>query len=72
VNTPHVHYVLHAADHISCVCCLAGLGLKEELLRAALDDCLVTVAEAEGAGFSALPDPFEPWPDVTDLMDMGE
>lgn len=50
----------------------AGLGLKEELLRAALDECLVTVAEAEGAGFSGLPDPFEPWPDVADLVDMGE
>ncbi|KAF6262136.1 CobW/HypB/UreG, nucleotide-binding domain-containing protein [Scenedesmus sp. NREL 46B-D3] len=49
-----------------------GLGLKEELLRAALDECLVTVAEAEGAGFSGLPDPFEPWPDVADLVDMGE
>jgi hypothetical protein len=46
--------------------------LKEDLLRAALDECLVTVAEAEEGGFSGLPDPFEPWPDVADLMDMGE
>jgi hypothetical protein len=72
--------VLHTAEHhihqafIPTRCCSlhVGLGLKEDLLRAALDECLVTVEEAEGGGFSALPDPFEPWPDVTDLMDMGE
>jgi hypothetical protein len=50
----------------------SGLGLKEDLLRSALDACLVTVAEAEAGGFSGLLDPFEPWPDVADMMDMGE
>jgi len=48
-----------------------GVGLKEEQLTAALDDCLVTVAEAEGSGFSGLPDPFEPWPDIKDMIDTG-
>ncbi|WIA32558.1 hypothetical protein OEZ86_003365 [Tetradesmus obliquus] len=65
-----------AADFAPCVgdrrqeLVFIGLGLKQDLLRAALDECLVTVTEAEEAGFSGLPDPFEPWPDVTDLLDM--
>jgi hypothetical protein len=50
----------------------SGLGLKEDLLRSALDESLVTVAEAEAGGLSGLLDPFEPWPDVADMMDMGE
>jgi len=48
-----------------------GVGLKEAPLRAALDSCLVTVGDME-AGFRSLEDPFEPWPDVEDMMDLGE
>ena len=48
-----------------------GIGLKESDLRSALDACLVTVSEAQSSGFSNLPDPFEPWPDVTDMIDQG-
>jgi hypothetical protein len=48
-----------------------GVGLREQQLRAALDECLVTVADME-AGFRQLADPFEPWPDVQDMMDLGE
>jgi hypothetical protein len=72
---PHTQFtlaLLHTTCFIAVLIAHVGLGLKEDLLRAALDECLVTVAEAEALGFSALPDPFEPWPDVTDLMDMGE
>lgn len=48
-----------------------GVGLKEQQLRAALDECLVTVGDMQ-LGFSSLEDPFEPWPDVEDMMDLGE
>lgn len=48
-----------------------GVGLKEQQLRAALDECLVTVGDME-AGLSGLEDPFEPWPDVEDMIDLGE
>eukprot|EP00775_Hariotina_reticulata_P008668 gene8670-8849_t len=48
-----------------------GVELKEQLLRAALDECLVTVAEVEALGFSGLHDPFEPWPDIKDMIDTG-
>lgn len=48
-----------------------GVGLREGALRDALDGCLVTVGEME-AGFRGLLDPFEPWPDVGDMMDLGE
>lgn len=48
-----------------------GVGLREGALRDALDGCLVTVGEME-VGFRGLPDPFEPWPDVSDMMDLGE
>lgn len=48
-----------------------GVGVDESSLRAALDDCLVTVEDME-AGFRGLQDPFEPWPDVEDMMDLGE
>lgn len=49
-----------------------GIGLKEAELRGALDSCLVTIEEAESSGFSVLEDPFEPWPDVQDMIDAGE
>ena len=48
-----------------------GVGLQEQKLRAALDGCLVTVEDMD-AGFRGLEDPFEPWPDVEDMLDMGE
>jgi hypothetical protein len=50
----------HATRH-------AGVGLNEAALQAALDECLVTLADME-AGFRGLPDPFEPWPDIQDMI----
>lgn len=49
-----------------------GIGLREAELRDALDCCLVTVTEAEASGFSGLEDPFEPWPEVQDMIDGGK
>jgi len=37
-----------------------GVGLQEQQLRAALDDCLVRVGELEGSGFSGLRTPLNP------------
>ncbi|KAF8071330.1 yciC [Scenedesmus sp. PABB004] len=50
-----------------------GVGLDEAALRGALDACLLTTDEAAApGGWAALPDPFEPWPSVEELMDAGE
>lgn len=36
------------------------------------NQCSVTAAEAESSGFSGIGDPFKPWPDINDVIEIGE